>query len=128
MDGKDNGNTVARVNLPRQGGIDQNVGAGMGWMGVAASGTTMPSVRSRFKELRSNVPAELQGRLDSVVAYYIAQYGSDATGVNCIREKSAGTYLTKLNCQFEDAWKYERYYGEYLGKDPPIGTGAESGR
>ena len=68
MDGKDNGNTVARVNLPRQGGIHQNVSAGMGWMGVAASGTTMPSVRSRFKELRSNVPAELQGRLDSVVA------------------------------------------------------------
>ena len=93
------------------GDIEQDIAAGMGWMGVAASGTTMPSVRSRLSELRSHVPAELQPRLESIIAAYTAQYGSDATGVNCLRGKQAGTHLTKIRCNFAEEWKYVNYMG-----------------
>lgn len=93
------------------GDIEQDIAAGMGWMGVAASGTTMPSVRSRLNELRSHVPPELHPRLETIIAAYTAQYGSEATGVNCLRGKQAGTYLTKIRCNFADEWKYVNYLG-----------------
>ncbi len=93
------------------GDIEQDVAAGMGWMGVAASGTTMPSVRNRLNELRSHVPPELHSRLDSIIAAYTAQYGSEATGVNCLRGKQAGTHLTKIRCNFAEEWKYVSYMG-----------------
>ena len=93
------------------GGIDQDIAAGMGWMGVAASGTTMPSIRSRLNELRSHVPSELHPRLEGIIAAYTAQYGSDATGVNCRRDKQAGTHLTKIRCNFVEEWKYVNYIG-----------------
>ena len=93
------------------GDIDQDIAAGMGWMGVAASGTTMPSVRSRLNELRSHVPPELHPRLATIIAAYTAQYGSEATGVNCLRGKQAGTHLTKIRCNFADEWKYVNYMG-----------------
>lgn len=93
------------------GDVEQDIAAGMGWMGVAASGTTMPSVRSRLNELRSHVPAELHPRLETIIAAYTAQYGSEATGVNCLRGKQAGTYLTKIRCNFADEWKYVSHMG-----------------
>ncbi len=93
------------------GDIEQDIAAGMGWMGVAASGITMPSIRSRLNELRSHVPPELHPRLESIIAAYTAQYGSEATGVNCLRGKQVGTHLTKIRCNFADEWKYVRYMG-----------------
>lgn len=93
------------------GDIEQDVAAGMGWMGVAASGTTMPSVRNRLNELRSHVPPELHSRLDGIIAAYTVQYGSEATGVNCLRGKQAGTHLTKIRCNFAEEWKYVSYMG-----------------
>lgn len=92
-------------------GVPQDVAAGMGWLGVAAEGTTMPSVRNRFGELREHVPAALQARLDEVVARYVEQYGSEATEVDCRRYKAAGTHLTKIACEFRDQWKYGQYFG-----------------
>ena len=93
------------------GDTEQDIAAGMGWMGVAASGTTMPSVRNRLNELRLHVPPELHPRLESIIAAYTAQYGSEATGVNCQRGKPAGTYLTKIRCNFAEEWKYVNYMG-----------------
>ena len=93
------------------GDVEQDIAAGMGWMGVAASGTTMPSVRNRLNELRSHVPPELHPRLASIIAAYTAQYGSEATGVNCLRGKQAGTFLTKIRCNFAEEWKYVNYMG-----------------
>ena len=93
------------------GDIEQDIAAGMGWMGVAASGTTMPSVRNRLNELRSHVPPDLHSRLDGIIAAYTAQYGSEATGVNCLRGKQAGTHLTKIRCNFAEEWKYVSYMG-----------------
>ncbi|MXY54071.1 MAG: hypothetical protein F4Y86_16305 [Gammaproteobacteria bacterium] len=93
------------------GDVEQDVASGMGWMGVAASGTTMPSVKSRLNELRSHVPPELHSRLDGIIAAYTAQFGSEATGVNCLRGKQAGTHLTKIRCNFAEEWKYVTYMG-----------------
>lgn len=93
------------------GDIEQDIASGMGWMGVAASGTTMPSVRNRLNELRSHVPPELHPRLETIIAAYRTQYGSEATGVNCLRGKQAGTHLTKIRCNFADEWKYVEYMG-----------------
>lgn len=93
------------------GDVEQDVSSGMGWMGVAASGTTMPSVKSRLNELRSHVPPELHSRLDGIIAAYTAQFGSEATGVNCLRGKQAGTHLTKIRCNFAEEWKYVTYMG-----------------
>lgn len=89
---------------------DQNVGDGMGWLGVAASGTTMPSIRNRFEELHSHVPAELHPRLASIVDAYVREYGPDATGVHCRRGKTAGTHISKIRCGFEDERRYAVYW------------------
>lgn len=91
--------------------VPQDIAAGMGWLGVAASGTTMPSIRNRFKELRSHVPSSFQPRLEEVVAAFTEKYGSEATGVSCTRDKLLGTNATKLDCFFGDEWKYMRYFG-----------------
>ncbi len=92
-------------------GVPQDVTTGMGWLGVASSGTTMPSIRGRFNELRSHVPPALQPRLDEIIAAFTAKYGSDATGVTCTRDKVLGTHATKLDCFFGDEWKYVQYFG-----------------
>ena len=97
--------------------IDQNVEVGMGWMGVAAHGTTLPSIRNRFNDLRSHVPAELHPQLASVVGEYVDKYGPDANGVNCLRHKPAGTQITKLRCGFEDEGRYLQYlHPGYFGE------------
>lgn len=93
-------------------GVPQDIAAGMGWLGVAASGTTMPSIRGRFSELRSNVPPAFQPRLDEVVAAFTAKYGTEATDVTCTRDKLLGTHATKLYCYFGDEWKYVKYFGD----------------
>ncbi|MDE0007442.1 MAG: hypothetical protein OXS50_04105, partial [Gammaproteobacteria bacterium] len=90
--------------------IDQNVEVGMGWMGVAAHGTTLPSIRNRFNELRSHVPVELHPQLASVVSDYIDKYGPDTTRVNCWRYKPVSTQITKMRCGFEDEQRYYPYW------------------
>ena len=92
--------------------IDQNVEVGMGWLGVAAYGTTLPSIRSRFGKLRSQVPVELHPQLATVVSDYIDKYGPDATGVNCWRHKPAGTQITRMRCGFEDERRYVPYWDD----------------
>ncbi|MXY52362.1 MAG: sel1 repeat family protein [Gammaproteobacteria bacterium] len=112
--------------------VPQDIAAGMGWLGVAASGTTMPSIRNRFKELRSHVPPPLQPRLETIVAAFAAKYGSEATGVTCTRDKLLGTNTTKLDCFFGDEWKYVRYFGvdadESLDSMGLVGTRFVRGR
>ncbi|MXY53652.1 MAG: hypothetical protein F4Y86_14160 [Gammaproteobacteria bacterium] len=105
--------------------IDQNVGDGMGWLGVAASGTTMPSIRNRFNELHSHVPAQLHPKLASIVDAYVRAYGADATGVDCRRGKMAGTHISKIRCGFEDERRYAvywhpGYFGEMTFAQPMI--------
>lgn len=92
-------------------GIDQDIAAGMGWVGVAASGTTLPSVRNRFNELKAHVPPEMRPRLASIVDAYRAKYGSEATDVNCMRGKADG-HFTIMYCRFADEWKYDEYLRE----------------
>lgn len=112
--------------------VPQDIAAGMGWLGVAASGTTMPSIRNRFKELRSHVPPPLQPRLEAIVAAFTAKYGSKATGVTCTRDKLLGTNATKLDCFFGDEWKYMKYFGidadESLDTMGLVGTRIVRGR
>lgn len=105
--------------------IDQNVGDGMGWLGVAASGTTMPSIRNRFNELHSHVPVQLHPKLAFIVDAYVRAYGADATGVDCRRGKTAGTHISKIRCGFEDERKYTvywhpGYFGEITFAQPMI--------
>ena len=97
--------------------IDQDVAGGMGWLGVAASGTTIPSIRNRFDELHDNVPAQLHPRLASIVSAYTAKYGADAMGVDCRRHKPVGTHMTKIRCSFEDERRFDEYlYRGYMGE------------
>ena len=101
------------------GEIDQNTTVGMAWLGVAASGTTLPSIRNRFNELKSNIPIKYHQRLEDVVASYSAKYGTDTNELNCFRTKVAGTHITKLRCEFANEWMFEPYL-RYMGTEEAL--------
>jgi hypothetical protein len=77
------------------GGVEQDNEAAVGWLGVAATGKTMPEIRDYYKDLLAQVPEPLRDDADAVVT--------------CRRRGP------QLFCTFDD---------EITGDDPSSGRGA----
>jgi hypothetical protein len=90
------------------GGVPVNGGAAIGWLGVAASGKTSPEIANYYKDMRAKVPDAKEAEIDRIVARYIAEYGSEATGIHCDNTRMAGSHISTLKCDHED---------EYEGRD-----------
>lgn len=87
------------------GGINRDGVAAIGWIGVAASGTTSPEIRDYFKAIMRQVPEEHLETVRQIVAQYEHDFGSDATGVTCDNTRMAGFHASRLKCDHEDEYR-----------------------
>ncbi|MDE0660235.1 MAG: hypothetical protein OXI79_11360 [Gammaproteobacteria bacterium] len=89
--------------LYQQGlGTDRDPYAAVGWYGVASTGTTLPEIRNRFRDVWRRIPEEYQPRFSAVINEYRAKYGSRHHRVDCDLSYRSGTFLKKLTCRFRD--------------------------
>ncbi len=79
----------------------------MGWLGVAAVEDTDPEIRNYYKRLLKKIPEELLPAVEAVVAEYVKRYGPDATGMDCIITRSAGSHIARMVCNFEDEFNFQ---------------------
>ncbi|MEM7363337.1 MAG: hypothetical protein AAF525_04900 [Pseudomonadota bacterium] len=94
---------ISHIYLNGLGGIDRNVQAGIGWLGVAADRPTSPEIRKSLKDLRKQIPAERRARFDQVVDAYREEYHPSKLGVKCTNERSAGSHISRLKCDYTES-------------------------
>ena len=83
-------------------GVEKDPFAAVGWLGVAASGTTHPEIRRYFNGVWSRIPDEHLGNFEEIVGNYRSRYGSRRHRVECDLHSTAGTHFKKLTCGFRD--------------------------
>ena len=94
----------ARVSfLYQQGlGTPRDPEAAVGWLSVAAVGTTHPEIRNRFRGVWRRIPQPHLPHFERIVDGYRARYNSRLHGVNCDLAPKAGSHIHKLTCRFVD--------------------------
>lgn len=83
------------------GGIPYDPVRGIGWLSVAATPETLPWIRRYSKKIWRIVPERYVADLEVVADRYRETYGRKATGVNCNRNRRAGTHRVTLTCLFD---------------------------
>lgn len=121
----------ARVGfLSQQGlGTTQDPVAAVGFLGIAAKGTTLPEIRNHFRNLWKKIPDEMTPELENVIAQYESDYGADTHGVSCDLSYKAGTHLKRLTCRFDYDSVYQDF-GDTLNDSegiPQLGGGPGGG-
>ena len=76
------------------------------WYGVAATGTTLPEIRSGFRKVWRGIPDDYRPTVSALVDEYKRKYGASRHRVGCDLSYRAGTYIKKLTCRFRDAGAY----------------------
>ena len=94
---------ISHIYLNGLGGIEQNVQAGIGWLGVAAERPTSPEIRRRLRDLRTRVPKDQRESFDKLVSAYRTKYDPDKIGVRCTNERSAGSHISRLKCDYSES-------------------------
>ena len=97
---------VGYLYLTGRGDVPQDNETAIGWLGVAASATTMPEISRYWNNVREQIPEELMPHAEEVVSSYIARYGADANRVNCRRSRSTRSHIKTLSCYFDDEFRY----------------------
>lgn len=90
-------------------GTPRDTEAAVGWLAVAAPGTTHPSIRYAFRDLWQRIPAEYLPHLERVADAYRSKYGSRRHRVNCDLSATASTHLKMLTCRFQDEGAHADY-------------------
>ena len=90
-------------------GTPRDTEAAVGWLAVAATGTTHPSIRYAFRDVWQRIPAEHLPHLERVADVYRSKYGSRRHRVNCDLSATAGTHLKMLTCRFQDEGTHANY-------------------
>jgi hypothetical protein len=84
------------------GGAKKDTRYAVGWLGVAASGTTEPSIKNYFDNIWDKIPAEHQGSYEKLVGSFVDKYGAEANDVKCQRVNRPGSQIRVLRCQMLD--------------------------
>ena len=87
-------------------GVDRDMQKSVGWLGVAAHGTSEPAYKNQWKQMYSAINKAQQPMVDKLVDVYVQNYGPEATGVSCDYTKRAGSNMARLACTFDDLHKY----------------------
>ena len=80
------------------GGVEQDNEAAVGWLGVAATGKTMPEIRDYYKDLLAQVPEPLRDDADAVVTcrrrgpQLFCTFGDEITGDDPSSGRGAGPF------------------------------------
>lgn len=82
------------------GNIKRDVTLGIGWIGTSASPRSTALMRETYEDLMDKVPERLKSKVQDVVDALIERYGSEATGVDCMNTRVAGTHMRSFQCNF----------------------------
>ena len=121
----------ARVGfLYQQGlGTPQDPYAAVGWLGLAAEGTSHPEIKNYFRDLWARIPEPYVPGLEAVIDDYRGKYSAKANRVGCDMSRTAGSHIRKLTCRFMDEGIYENFgqFMEELGGGAPAGDAGGGG-
>ena len=92
---------VGHIYLRGLGEIEQDPVEALGWLGVAASGTSSPPIRNHFNDIWKRIPDKYVDSFEEVVEEYRAKYGENATGVVCELNRPVRSFVKQLTCYFE---------------------------
>ena len=92
---------VGHIYLEGLGDIDQDAVQGVGWLGVASTGTTSPGIRNYFNDIWQRIPDAHVPYFEEVVDDFRDRYGEQATGVVCDLDRPLDSFLKRLACFFE---------------------------
>ena len=93
--------TVGHIYLQGLGVVERDSEQAVGWLGVAASGSTSPSIRNYFQDIWQRVPERYVPHFEEVVEEYRSKYGERATGVVCDMRRPLRSHMKSLGCFFE---------------------------
>lgn len=88
------------------GKIKRDVILGIGWIGTAASPRSTALMRETYEDLLDQVPERLKPKVQDIVDALIERYGSEATGVNCMNTRVAGTHMRSFQCNFDKEFEH----------------------
>ena len=101
------------------GGVERDWVKAVGWLGVAASRKANPEIMKYWKDLKAKIPGQNMRMVEDIIEEYVSRYGSEATGVKCDINRTAGTHIAYVQCLYDDEIEYrDRFYT--LGPPPPI--------
>ena len=107
---------VAFIYMNGLGVVKPSKAVGIGWLGVAASPRSDPEIKNHFKEVMSNIPEHLLPQIEELVEDFIARYGSDTTGLECMHSRVAGSHVSTLKCNFETEFDVrDHLFQDWLG-------------
>ena len=92
---------VGHIYLQGLGEIERDTVQGVGWLGVASSGSTSPGIRNYFNDIWKRIPDAHVPYFEEVVDDFKNSYGERATGVICELDRPARSFLKELDCFFE---------------------------
>ena len=98
---KDSQAKVGHIYLTGIGDVDRDSEQAVGWLGVASSGTTSPTIRNYFNDVWKRIPERYVPYFEEVVEEYTRKYGERATGVVCELSRPLRSNLKTLGCYFE---------------------------
>ena len=88
------------------GNIKRDVTLGLGWLGTSASPRSTALMRETYQDLMDQVPERLKPKVQDVVDALIERYGSEATGMNCMNTRVAGTHMRTFQCNFDKEFEH----------------------
>ena len=100
---KDSQARVGHIYLQGLGDVEPDATQGVGWLGVASSGTTSPGIRNYFNDIWKRIPDTHVPYFEEVVESYRTKYGEQATGVVCELHRPLRSFVKKLGCFYEAA-------------------------
>ena len=109
---KDSQARVAFIYLHGLGGVPKSNLKALGWLATAATPDTRPQYRNLLKKLLAQVPSEMHGTVDRVIADFRSKYDSRVRGVNC--EMSRLSRGLKFSCRFDDEMWQQLAADKYL--------------
>lgn len=98
---KDSQARVGHIYLQGLGEVERDAVQGVGWLGVASSGSTSPGIRNYFNDIWKRIPDAYVPYFEEVVDQYRSRYGEQATGVVCDLNRPLRSFVKELACFFE---------------------------
>ena len=98
---KDSQAKMGHILLQGLGEVEPDSLSAVGWLGVASSGETSPTIRNYFNDIWERIPDRHVPVFEEAVQEYTNRYGAHVTGVVCEMKRSAGSHLKSLSCYFE---------------------------
>ena len=98
---KDSQAKMGHILLQGLGEVERDSLSAVGWLGVASSGETSPTIRNYFNDIWERIPDRHVPVFEEAVQEYTSRYGAHVTGVVCEMKRSAGSHLKSLSCYFE---------------------------